>query len=62
MSVSNEIKIWKGLNRELNIFSKEVDFMDELIKIYEIFLLNGKIEKDDITEIFSISKNNNLML
>ena len=36
--------------------------MDELIKIYEIFLLNGKIEKDDITEIFSISKNNNLML
>ena len=60
--MSNEIKIWKGLNKELNIFSKEVDFMDELIKIYGIFLLNRKIEKDDLAKIFSILNNNNLML
>lgn len=60
--MSNEIKIWKGLNKELNIYSKEVDFMDELIKIYGIFLLNGKIEKDDLAKIFSILNNNNLML
>ena len=27
--------------------------MDELIKIYEIFLLNGKIEKDDINLVLN---------
>ena len=36
--------------------------MDELINIYEIFLLNRKIEKDDLAKIFSILNNNNLML
>jgi hypothetical protein len=40
------MKIIKGLNDELHIFSIEVDLIDELIKIYEILSINGKLEGD----------------
>ena len=56
------MKIIKGLNDDLNIFSIEVDLLDELIKIYEILSLNEKLDGDNLTEFCSILKNNNSIL
>ena len=61
-SVTNAMKIIKGLNDDLNIFSIEVDLLDELIKIYEILSLNEKLDGDNLTEFCSILKNNNSIL
>jgi len=56
------MKIIKNLNDNLNIFSIEVDLLDELIKIYDILSLNEKLEGEQLTEICSILKKNNLIL
>ena len=56
------MKIIKGLNDDLNIFSIEVDLIEELIAIYEVFSLNEKLEAERLTEICTILKNNNLIL
>lgn len=61
-SVTNAMKIIKGLNDDLNIFSIEVDLLDELIQIYEVLSLNEKLDGDNLTEICSILKNNNSIL
>ena len=61
-SLTNAMKIIKGLNDDLNIFSIEVDLLDELIRIYEILSLNEKLDGDKLTEIGSILKSNNLIL
>ncbi len=60
--LTSAMKIIKGLNDELHIFSIEVDLIDELIKIYEILSINGKLEGDKLEEICLILKNNNLIL
>ena len=61
-SLKNAMKIIKGLNDDLNIFSIEVDLIEELIKIYDILSLNEKLDGDKLTEICSILKNSNLIL
>ena len=61
-SLTSAMKIIKGLNDDLNIFSIEVDLIDELIRIYEILSLNEKLDGDQLTEICSILKSNNLIL
>ena len=61
-SLKSAMKIIKGLNDDLNIFSIEVDLIEELIAIYEVFTLNEKLEGDILTEICSILKKNNLIL
>ena len=62
IALTNGMKIIKGLNDELNIFSIEVILIDELIKIYDIFSLNDKLDGDKLKDICSILKNNNLIL
>ena len=62
IDITNAMKIIKGLNDELNIFSIEVDLLDELIKIYDILSLNQKLDGDKLAEICAILKNNNLIL
>ena len=61
-SLKNAMKTIKGLNDDLNIFSIEVDLMDEFINIYDILSLNEKLDGDKLTEICSILKNNNLIM
>jgi len=60
--LTSAMKIIKGLNDELKIFSIEVDLIDELIQIYDILSINGKLEGDKLEEICMILKNNNLIL
>ena len=62
IALTNGMKIIRGLNDELNIFSIEVILIDELIKIYDILSLNEKLDGDKLTDICSILKNNNLIL
>ncbi len=61
-SLTNAMKIIKGLNDELKLFSIEVDLLDELIKVYDILSLNEKLDGDNLTEICLILKNSNLIL
>jgi hypothetical protein len=51
IALTNGIKIIKGLNDDLNIFSIEVILIDELIKIYDILSLNEKLDGDKLIEI-----------
>ena len=57
--VKKAMKIIKSLNDELNIYSIEVDLIDEFIQIYDVLSLNNKLDKDKLTDIcFSLKKNN----
>lgn len=49
-TIIKAIKIIKGLNDELNIFSIKVDLLEELIKIYDILSLNEKLEGDKFVQ------------
>ena len=60
--VKNAMKIIKSLNDELNVYSIEVDLIDEFIKIYEVLSLNDKLDKDKLTDICISLKKNNLIL
>jgi len=62
IALANGMKIIRGLNDDLNIFSIEVILIDELIKIYDILSLNEKLDGDKLKDICSFLKNNNLIL
>ena len=61
-SLVSALKIIEGLNDDLNIFSIEVVLIEELIKVYEIFSLNDKLDGNSLKEICAILKKNNLIL
>ena len=61
-SVINAMKIIKGLNDNLKTFSIEVDLIEEMIKVYEIFSLNDKLDGENLKEICSILKKSNTIL
>ena len=61
-SLKNSMKILKTLNNELNLFSIEIDLIDELIQIYEILSINEKLDNNELSEICNILKKINLIL
>ena len=53
------LKIMQDLNVDLYIFLNEIYIIDELIKIYDILELNGKLKIELLIDISNILKKNN---
>ena len=61
-SLKNAMKIILGLNDDLNIYSIEVNLIDELIHIYDVLSLNDKLNGSELNNICMALKQNNLIL
>ena len=61
-TIKSAMKIIKSLNDELLTYSIEVELIEELIQIYDILELNGKMNYDILNEICMSLKNNNEIL
>ena len=60
--VKRAIKLLRSLDKELNIYSIEVDLIEEFIKIYDIFAINDNVDYELLTNICDCLKNINKCL
>ena len=61
-SLKKGLKIINNLNEELLIFLNEMYIIDELIKVYDVLLINNKCNSNAIEEITKNLKNNSEIL
>ena len=60
--IKKAIKLLRGLNDELIIYSIEIEFIEEFIKIYDIFALNDKVDYERLNDICASLKRSNELL